>query len=108
MFTKEQSDQVFGGVMLIGLGVLFFTGWWWPGVMFVLGIALLARTYAEGKPFSSNRGALVVLAIGAFFALEDALNIFGNINWLPIVLILIGLYLLFGDRLRGRSEKNKV
>ena len=26
-----------GGIWLIGLGVLFATGYWWPGILFLVG-----------------------------------------------------------------------
>jgi hypothetical protein len=101
---KQHSDQTFGGVMLIGLAVLFLTGYWWPGVMFVIGAAMIARTVSEGGEWSSNRNALVTLGIGVVFALFDVLHFLsGNIIW-PLILIGVGAYLLFGDRLRGSTN----
>ncbi|MCL4251621.1 MAG: hypothetical protein KJ065_25950 [Anaerolineae bacterium] len=98
MISKDRADQIFGGVFLIGLALLFFTGNWWPGIMFVIGIAMLARTYAEGKPLTSNGGAWVTLAIGAVFALGDVFQFLGDIPWWPLILIALGLFLLFGQR----------
>jgi hypothetical protein len=98
--SKERSDQIFGGLFLIGLALLFFTGYWWPGIMFVIGVAMLGRTYAEGKPLTSNGGALVVIAIGALFALGDVFSVV-SINWWPLLLIGLGAYLLFGQRQRS-------
>ena len=98
MISKERTDQVFGGVFLIGLAVLFFTGYWWPGIMFVIGVAMLARTYTEGKTLGSNGGAWIMIAIGVFFALGNVFEILGDISWWPLILIALGLYLLFGQR----------
>lgn len=39
---KQVGDSISGGLMLIGLGVLMFTDWWWPGIMVVIGIASCA------------------------------------------------------------------
>ena len=112
MISKDRTDQIFGGVFLIGLALLFFTGDWWPGIMFVIGIAMLARTYAEGKSLTSNGGAWVTLAIGVFFALGNVLQFLGDIPWWPLILIGLGLFLLFGQRQSSESpvvndEKNK-
>ena len=107
MRTKQQSDQTFGGVMLIGLAVLFLTGYWWPGIMFVIGAAMIARTVNEGGDWLSNRNALVVIGIGAVFAVMGVFHFLsGNVLW-PLLLIAGGAYLLFGDRLRGGSTGGK-
>ena len=106
MVSKERSDQVFGGVMLIGIAILFLINWFFPGILFVVGIALIAKSIGEGKNWMDNKGALVVIAVGIFFTLEDVLNIFSG-NWWPFLLIALGLYLLFGNNLRRSGEKSK-
>ena len=30
-----------GGVFLIGLAVLWFLNWWWPGILFLVGIIII-------------------------------------------------------------------
>jgi len=30
-----------GGVFLVGLGILWYLNWWWPGILFLLGIMIL-------------------------------------------------------------------
>ena len=106
LMTKERSDQVFGGIMLIGLAILFLVNWFWPGILYVVGIAIIVRTVAEGKNWTDNKGALGVLAIAIIFTLEDVLNIFSG-NWWPFLLIAIGLYMLFGNNLRSGNGKSK-
>lgn len=100
MNTKQRSEQVFGGAFLIGLAVLFITGYWWPGIMFVIGISMIVRSISEGKSWASDRNALVVLAIGVLFALP----IFGG-NWLPLLLIALGAWMLFGEQLGLRGGR---
>jgi hypothetical protein len=39
MDKKKRASGISGGIFLIGLGVLLFTGWWWPGIMLVLGLS---------------------------------------------------------------------
>ncbi|MFO7321039.1 MAG: hypothetical protein DIU68_004875 [Chloroflexota bacterium] len=102
---RRSSDQVFMGVFLIGLAVLFLSSYWWPGIMFVIGLAMIARTVSEGREWNSDRNALIVLGIGVLFAAWDfvggALRIDMDVM-LPLALIVVGLYLLFRDRLRSR------
>ncbi len=100
--NKQRSEQVFGGVFLIGLALLFLTGWWWPGVMFVIGGAIIARGLVQGIAWTANRDGLVVIGIGMFFVLLNMINIF-SFNWLPLILIGLGVWLLFGDEIRARA-----
>jgi hypothetical protein len=94
---NERSNQIFGGVFLIGLAILFITNWWWPGIMYVSGIAMIARSVTQGKAWTEERAGLIVLAVGVVFTLTDVLRIF-SFNWWPLLLIGVGLYLLFGNR----------
>lgn len=114
MNHSKPSDQTFAGVFLIGLAVLFITHYWWPGIMFVIGIAMIARTIAEGRQWNANQNALIVLGIGAVFAIMDvvgSISIFsGGLLW-PLILIGVGLYLLCGrtmcSQIGSHSRKAK-
>ena len=60
--TVQSNDTskrggVAGGVILIGIGMLALTGWWWPGIMLVIGCGLAADRLLKGE---------VVQAIGAW------------------------------------------
>ncbi len=104
---KQRSEQVFGGVMLIGLAVLFLTNSWWPGILFVVGAAMLARTVSEGHVWTSNRNAVAMLVIGVLFAFWDTVEGLVNFNiLLPLVLIGAGIYLLFGNHFRGHALRS--
>ncbi len=104
--NNKQDERVMGGVFLIGLAILFITGYWWPGIMFVIGIAMLARTAAQGRAWSSDMPALVVLGIGAIFAVLSLVGAILSAKVIgPLVLIALGLWFLFGrnGRWGGRS-----
>lgn len=110
MKRKENADQISGGVFLVGLGLLFLTGWWWPGIMFVIGASIIARTVAEGQRWQDATAAFWVIGIGVVFSIP---NLFGSINWgmlWPLLLIGIGLFMLFGGKFRPQiryGEKSK-
>ena len=95
MFDKARTDQVAGGVFLIGLALLFMTGYWWPGILFVIGASSMARGVAEGRDWYSVPGGLWMIGLGLVFA-------FG-FSW-PMILILIGVSMLFGKSWQDRQH----
>ncbi|MGQ9889892.1 MAG: hypothetical protein ACUVSX_15610 [Aggregatilineales bacterium] len=100
--AEQRSSQVATGIFLIGLALIFlFNLSVWPLIMFVIAAALLGAEYVHSGTLKlgGNRviAALIIVAIG----LVNLVSL--NINWgslWPIVLILIGLYVLFGDRIK--------
>ena len=46
---QRMAGAISGGIFLISLGVLLFTGWWWPGIMVALGLASGAALIFRGK-----------------------------------------------------------
>ncbi len=91
IFSEQRADQVSGGVFMIGLAVMFLTGYWWPGILFVIGASTLARGMAEGRAWYSVQGALWMIGLGVVFALGFSL---------PLLLVLIGLSMLLGYQFR--------
>jgi hypothetical protein len=87
------GGSISGGVFLIGLGMLVLTGWWWPGIMLVIGLAGAAELARQGQ----LAAALSTFALFAAIPLGIALISAINIPWLPVgafVLIALGLLAL--------------
>jgi hypothetical protein len=95
MYSKERADQVSGGVFLIGLAVLFMTGFWWPGIMFVIGLSAIARGVAEGQEWYNVPGGLWMIGIGLLF--------WFGFSW-PLLLIFIGASMLLGKSWQGSKH----
>jgi hypothetical protein len=54
---------VAGGIILLGIGLLIITGWWWPGIMLVLGVALAVERLMRGRYQAASLVAVVFIAI---------------------------------------------
>jgi hypothetical protein len=90
---QRTSSAIWLGIFLIGLGVLLFTGWWWPGIMVVLGLAGCAALVFRGQ-IAKGIGTLALfwgIALVAIIVQEI------NVPWgivAPLVLIGIGVIVL--------------
>src|SRR4051812_30465354 len=68
METREQQRAVIGGLWLIGIGILFATRLWWPGIMFLIGVTALVEGSFKRQPWYGIQGGLWAFFIG-FWAL---------------------------------------
>ena len=99
---NEKGSHIGTGVFFVGLGLLFLTGWWWPGIMFVIAASILASAMAAGERLQDATGAWWMIGIGVVFGVP---GLFGDIagtfrDLFPIILIGIGLFMLFGGKYR--------
>lgn len=103
--NNKSDERAMGGVFLIGLALLALTGYWWPGIMFVIGAAMIARTAAQGREWTSDHSALIVIGIGLVFAVLQVVGAILSAKVIgPLVLIALGLWFLFGRN--GRWSQN--
>lgn len=113
MAVSARGSRVLIGLAILAVGVAFLlenlTDWeipwggWWPAILIVIGIWNLVT-----KP-SSWIGALVLIAVGAFFLLstQDLWDYsIGDIwRFWPVALILIGARMLFRRKKKPSQEK---
>lgn len=102
MDREEKASQAGTGIFFVGLGLLFFTGWWWPGIMFVIAASILAQTAAKGERWRSATGALWLIAIGVIFGIPGLIADIAGAFWqiFPLILVGMGLFMLFGGKYR--------
>lgn len=84
---NTDAGKISGGIFLIGIGLVAWLNFWWPGMLFVIGAAALARGFIDGGREKDLSGGLFFIGLG--------LIAWTNFWW-PGMLILIGLSMLFG------------
>lgn len=90
--SQKKASTAYLSIFLIGLGILIWTSYWWPGIMVVLGLAISVRQFLLGHNYDAW------VSIGVFGAITF-LSLF-KINWdviLPVIFIVAGLYIFFRD-----------
>jgi hypothetical protein len=103
MVRQGRASAISGGIFLIGLGVLLFTNWWWPGIMVVVGLAGCAELVFRGQTWRGIGTLVFFLAIPTVLWLTQVTPIRWGIVG-PLVLIGIGVITLVkAFYLRDRS-----
>ncbi len=93
MDKQRVASGISGGIFLICLGILLFTGWWWPGIMFAIGLSSGAELVFRGKVMRGIGTLAFFCAIPFAIWLIQAINI----PWAlvgPMILIGIGVIVL--------------
>ena len=88
---SERANQITGATWMIGLGILLITGYWFPGIFFVIGAGMLVQSLVDGRGWYSAQGAWWMIALGVWFMLGAGVG---------TLFILIGISLLIGAILR--------
>lgn len=89
--SEERAGQITGGIWLIGLGILFYTGRWWPGIMFVIGASAIAEGFVEGRGWYALQGGFWAIAIGVWALYHFNIALF---------LVALGVSMLLGALVR--------
>jgi hypothetical protein len=91
--NKKQASSISGGIFLIGLGVLFLTDWWWPGIMLVIGLSGGAELIFRGQVARGLGTMAFFCGIPLIWTIVQSTNI----SWAiigPFILIAIGVIML--------------
>jgi predicted membrane protein len=107
----NRSGKVWGGLFIIGVGSLLLLknfgldcpNWLfrWPTILIVIGL------FIGIKHRFQNSGWIIMVLIGSYFMLEDALNLDFNFTQVTLPLILIVLGLLFIFKPKGNFNRRQ-
>ncbi|CAN5375147.1 hypothetical protein BH09VER1_BH09VER1_06320 [soil metagenome] len=90
MSRSKSSNQAFTGIFLVGLGIVGWYDYWWPGILFVIAAAMLVSALMDGRLGENLLTISVLLAIGVF-GLLGQLHLGHHVSLWPILFVAIGL-----------------
>jgi len=85
-YHSQQANAITGGVWLIGLGVLFATRFWFPGILILIAITSLVQGWSLGRRWDGLHVAfwMILIAVWAIFKFSMA-----------FFFVALGLYVIF-------------
>jgi hypothetical protein len=84
-WTSERANAVTGGIWLIGLGILFATKFWWPGILFLAGITAIVQGSARGAGWAPLHGGLWLILIACWAMMRFSL---------VVMFVALGVYVI--------------
>jgi hypothetical protein len=84
---EEQAHAITGAVWLFGLAALFYTGRWWPGILFLIGASAIIEGLIQGQGWYALQGEAWVIGIGVWALMNFQL-------W--FLFVLLGVSVLLG------------
>lgn len=102
-YPKRKADTISNGVFLVLLAFLFYTGQWWPGILFALGLTFAVRQYLTGRPLDFF-ATIVIVGILGVITLAD--HIFSS--FFPLFFLLAGFYLIAKEILPFKTSSRNL
>jgi predicted membrane protein len=90
--SRRKAHSLSFALFLIGLALVAYFKYWWPGIMLAVGIPIAVRQYLLGKIFDMI--VSLVVFIGVFVTVQF------QIKWdiiLPVLFTIGGLYIFFKE-----------
>lgn len=90
--SKRKIDALASGALLIGIGLLFFTGAWWPGILLVIWAYLGIKQWLSNRKFDLIVSSVILLGLFIVSFLDIRLNVL-----VPVLFFLGALYIVFRE-----------
>jgi len=87
--SKNRIDTISNGILLIGLGLLFYFNYWWPGILAIIWAALAFKQFLTGR---YQDLFVTTLVLGGAFLIS-----YFPINWnlaIPALFVVGGVYII--------------
>ncbi len=87
--THSRANTIAAGVFLICLGFLFYTNWWWPGILLAIAVSTSIKDYLRGRIYDMVLSIAIFGGLFAFFYFNADMTVA-----VPVLLTLAGIFLI--------------
>jgi predicted membrane protein len=95
--SKKRAKAISLALLLVGLAIISWLKFWWPGIMLVIGLPLALRQYLMGRHYD--------MAVSLFVFLGVFVTVQFDISWevlLPVLFTVGGIYVFFREYLENK------
>jgi len=108
LLSKKKSEAIGNGAFLIGLGILFATNAWWPGILLALWVSIGLRQYLSGRNYDFFISSIILLGlyIVSYFDLQWSIL-------MPVLFVVGGIYIIvreyfFAQDTNGEDKSQEI
>ena len=97
--SHKKTSALCTALFLIGLALVSFFDYWWPGIMLVVGIPLAVRQYFHCKLYDT--AITLIVFLGVYVTVQF------HIPWkllLPVLFVIGAIYIFFRDYVESKEE----
>lgn len=95
---QQRANAIIGATWLFGIAALFYTGFWWPGILFVVGVSSIIEGLVRGQGWYAFQGGLWAIGIGVWAIFDFRL---------AVLFVLLGCSVLLSGFVRPPWLKKK-
>ena len=90
--THQRANSISTGIFLISLGILFYTNYWWPGILLALAVTVGVKEYLRGRIYDLVLSVVILGGLFVFFYFSP--------NWsvaVPVLFTIAGIWIIFRE-----------
>jgi len=90
--THKKASSIASGIFLISLGILFYTNYWWPGILLALVVTVAVKDFLRGRYYDLALSTVILGGLFVFFYFSP--------NWsvaVPVLFTIAGIVIIFRE-----------
>lgn len=101
VMSHERAKAVSSGVFLVGLGILLYTGAWWPEILLAIAASLGTKEFLRGRIYDLFLTLLIFIGLYYVFKIEGGFTFV-----VAVFLTLGGIYMIFRELFLPKEIKS--
>jgi len=90
--THQRASSIASGIFLISLGILFYTNYWWPGILLALAVTIAVKDFLRGRPYDLALSVIIFGGLFIFFYFSPKWSVA-----VPVLFTIAGIWIIFRE-----------